>query len=301
MMINDAVNVIIKFIYSQIFSRVDIRRRYRAINMISAVSAPIFMRPLLKCKVTSVNTGGIKGEWHDIKGLNTDRYIFFIHGGGFSLFSPVFYRDMVSRIARDSEARGLSFDYRLAPEHPYPAAIEDCISVYQWLLVTGVKPSRIAVIGDSAGGGLTLSLLQSLRDKKIPLPACAVCISAWADLTLKGKAFEERKKGDHLFKRHILHDCAYNYLQGKDPSDPLISPVFGNFSNLPPILFQVGGEEVLLNDSVTAVNRAKAAGTQAELQIWPGMAHDFPLWAKVLPDARKAIHQIGEFVQRNIP
>ncbi|MBN1364920.1 MAG: alpha/beta hydrolase [Syntrophaceae bacterium] len=140
-----------------------------------------------------------------------------------------------------------------------------------------------------------------LPNTRTPLPACAVCISAWTDLTLKGKDYEERKKGDHLFKSNVLHDCAYNYLQGKDPSDPSISPVFGNFSNLPPILFHVGSEEILLNDSVTAANKAKAAGTQAELQIWPNMVHDFQLWAKVLPDARKAIYKMGDFVKRNIP
>ncbi|MBN1364921.1 MAG: alpha/beta hydrolase [Syntrophaceae bacterium] len=122
MMINSVVNFIIKFMYGKIFSRVNIRRRYRSINMTSAIFAWIFLCPPLKCKITPFDTGGIKGEWTDIKGLNADRCIFFIHGGGFSLFSPVFYRYMVSRIAMASEARALSFDYRLAPEHPYPAA-----------------------------------------------------------------------------------------------------------------------------------------------------------------------------------
>jgi acetyl esterase/lipase len=208
---------------------------------------------------------------------------------------------MVGRIALATGARALSFYYRLAPQHPFPTAIEDTVKMYRWLLDGGTKPSRIAVIGDSAGGGLTLSLLHHLRDNRIPLPACAVCISAWADLTLSGNSFKENKKNDHLFRRNVLRDCADNYLQGQDATNPSASPVLGDFSKLPPILFQVGGDEVLLNDSQTAVKKSKDAGTQAELSVWPDMVHDFQLWAMVLPDGRKAIREIGQFVKKHIP
>lgn len=301
MIINGFMNGIIKFIYAQIFSRVDIRHRHAAINKMSEFAAPILTRAPLKCKIESADADGVKGEWSGLKGLNTGRYIFFIHGGGFSLFSTNFYREMAGRIALASEARALSFNYRLAPRHPFPAAIEDSVKVFRWLLSTGIQPSRIAVVGDSAGGGLTLSLLQHLRDNRIPLPACAVCISAWADLTLSGDPSGERKKKDHLFRRKVLHDCATNYLQGTDAHHPSASPVFGDFSNLPPILFQVGGDELLLADSHTAVKKAKDSGTQADLSVWPGMVHDFQLWAKVLPDGRKAIKEIGQFVRKHIP
>lgn len=301
MIINGFVNGVIKFIYAQIFSRVDIQHGHETINKVSELAAHIFTRAPRKCKIEAVTVEGIKGEWSGLKGLNTGRYIFFIHGGGFSLFSTNFYREMVGRIALASGARALSFNYRLAPQHPFPAAIDDTAKIYRWLLSAGIKPSRIAVIGDSAGGGLTLSLLHHLRDNKIPLPACAVCISAWADLTLSGDPSGERKKKDHLFRRKVLRDCAANYLQGRDAAHPSASPVLGNFSNLPPILFQVGGDELLLNDSQMAVKKSKDAGTQAELSVWPGMVHDFQLWAKVLPDGRKAIREIGQFVKKHIP
>lgn len=299
--INSIVNSIIKFIYAQIFSRVDICHDYEALNRVSDIAAHVFTRAPLKCKIEPVDADGVKGEWSGAADLSAKRHILFIHGGGFSLFSTLFYREMAGRIALASGARALSFNYRLAPRYPFPAAIDDTVKVYRWLLSKGIQPSRIAVVGDSAGGGLTLSLLHHLRDNKIPLPACAVCISAWADLTLSGTSFEEKKKKDHLMRGNALRDCAANYLQGKDATEPSASPVFGDFSNLPPILFQVGGDEVLLNDSQTAVKKSTDAGTRVELSIWPGMVHDFQLWAKVLPDGRRAIRDIGHFVKKHIP
>lgn len=217
------------------------------------------------------------------------------------MFSTVFYREMVGRIAQAARARALSFNYRLAPMNPFPAALEDSLTAYEWLLSTGAKASRVAVIGDSAGGGLVLSLLQTLRDRKISLPACAVCISPWADLTLSGEGFEERRKKDHLMRGTALQCCAAHYLQGQKASHPSVSPLFGDFSNLPPLLFQAGGEEVLLMDSVTAVEKSRAVGTAATLSVWAGQVHDFQLWAKILPDGRKAIQEIGRFVQKHIP
>lgn len=301
MIINVIVNGVIKFMYRQIVSRLDVFKRYKEINRISEILPRIFMPPPGRCKITPVDAGGIKGEWSEPKFMDADRHILYIHGGGFCLFSTVFYREMVSRIALACKARALSINYRMAPKYPYPAAIEDVISAYRQLLSDGFRPSRIAVIGDSAGGGLVLSLLQNLRDNKMPLPACAVCISPWADLTLSGKSFEEKRKKDHLMRGNALQSCAAHYLQGKDASHPSISPVFGDFSSLPPILFQVGGEEVLLNDSETAVKKSQDAGTQAELSVWPGMVHDFQLWARMLPDGRKAIREIGQFVIKHIP
>ncbi len=300
-MINNIVNSIIKFIYSQIFSRVDIFHWHAAINKLSRLVAPVILHPFGKCKITPVNARDVRSEWTTPRGADPDRYIFFIHGGGFTLFSTVFYRDMVCRLAVLAKARVLSLNYRLAPEHPYPAGLEDVVTVYRWLISTGINAARVAVIGDSAGGGLTLSLLQNLRDHQMPLPACAVCMSAWADLTLSGEAYEEQRRKDHLMRGNALRACAAGYLQGKDARDPAVSPVFGDFSNLPPILFQVGGDEVLLNDSQKAFRKSMDAGTKAELSVWPGMVHDFQLWAKVLPDGRKAMREIGAFVKKHIP
>lgn len=299
-MFNSIVSAVIKFIYSR-FSRVDLFHDYAALNRISNFIAPVILHPFGKCKVTPVDAWDVKSEWTDIKGDEADRYIFFIHGGGFTLHSTTFYRDMVCRLAVLSKARVLSLNYRLAPKCPYPAALDDVVNAYSWLISTGINAGRVAVIGDSAGGGLTLSLLQYLRDQKIPLPACAVCISPWADLTQSGDFYEEKRKKDHLMKGNVLRDCAANYLQGKDARDPAVSPVFGDFSGLPPILFQAGGDEVLLNDARTAFEKSKDAGTQAELSVWPGMVHNFQFWAKILPDGRKAMREIGAFVKKHIP
>lgn len=294
-------NTIIKFIVRTLANRLDIKKNYGSVNRAGETFADLFLRIPKTCEITEVDAGGVPGEWIAHAGPDTGRRILFIHGGGYVLFSTKVYRDLIYRIARATDARVLAINYRLAPEHPHPAAVVDAMTAYRWLLKTGVKPSQVAVMGDSAGGGLTLVLLQQLRDKKIHLPACAVCLSPWTDLTLSGATHRENRERDPMMRKTILPDCVAHYAGNKKPSIPAISPLFGKFSKLPPLLFQAGTEEVLLDDSRMAAGQAAKAGTVAELQVWPGMIHDFQMWAKFLPDSRRAIIAIGQFVKRHVP
>jgi len=253
-----------------------------------------------KCIVDPVNAGGVPSEFVSWQGANGNRTILYLHGGGYVICSPRTHRDLVWRIARAAKARMLSIDYRLAPENPHPAAVEDALAAYQWLLGSGTDPSRIAVMGDSAGGGLTLVLLQILRDRGIPLPACAVCMSPWTDLTCTGASVQENEKLDPLIRRELLEGYARYYVPEGDLSLPSISPLFGDFSKLPPILIQVGTDEVLLDDSRRIAEKIATSGTSVELQIWPRMMHVFQALTYFFPDAKKAISEIGRFVEKHI-
>jgi epsilon-lactone hydrolase len=291
---------IVKLIVRMTASRLDVATKYRSMNRAADTFANVFLRIPRTCEITPVDAGGVPAEWFTLAEPDSGRRILFLHGGGYVLFSTTLYRDLIYRIARASNARVLAINYRLAPEHPYPAAVDDAMAAYRWLLKTGVKPSRVAVMGDSAGGGLSLVLLMKLRDKKLPLPACAVCMSPWTDLTLSNPTHRDNRKKDPMMQKTFLRDCAAHYVQKSTPSDPGISPQFGSFSKIPPLLIQAGTEEVLLDDSRVCAEKAATAGTNVELQVWPGMIHDFQMWARVLPDSRKAIRDIGRFVEKNI-
>lgn len=291
---------IVKLIVRMAASRVNVAKNYRSLNRGGDFFAKVFLRIPRSCEVSPVDAGGVPAEWFIPAGPDTGKRILYLHGGGYVLFSTTLYRDVICRIARATNARVLAINYRLAPEHPYPAAVDDALAAYRWLLKTGVKPPRVAVMGDSAGGGLTLVLLMKLRDKKLPLPACAVCLSPWTDLTLSNPTHRDNREKDPMMQNTILRDCAAHYVQESRPSDPGISPQFGTFSQLPPLLIQAGTEEVLLDDSRVCAEKAAAAGTNVELQVWPGMIHDFQMWAKVLPDSRKAIRDIGRFMEKHI-
>jgi len=179
--------------------------------------------------------------------------------------------------------------------------VEDALAAYRWLLDGGTDPSRIAVMGDSAGGGLTLALLQELRNRKMPLPACAVCMSPWADLTCSSASFTKNSRKDPMLPSKVVPDFARMYSSDGDPARPSVSPLFGDFSGLPPILIHVGTDEILLDDSRGVAEKALQAGTPAELKIWPRMIHVFQALAFLHPAARQSIREIGEFVERHIP
>ena len=203
---------------------------------------------------------------------------------------------MVSRIARASNARALSIDYRLAPEHPFPAAVEDATAAYKWLLAQGYKPARIVVAGDSAGGGLTLALLLAIRDAELPMPAAAVPISPWTDLEGTGESVRTRAARDVMVTQENLADSAKQYYGKHDPKDPLVSPVHANFRGLPPMLIHVGDAEILLDDATRVAKSAKLAGVDVELEVWDDMPHVWHVFAKILPEGQQAIDKIGKFV-----
>jgi len=260
-----------------------------------------YIRVPLKCMGSEVDAGGVPSEWVTWRGKDSGRVILYLHGGGYVICSPRTHRDLLWRLARACSARVLAPDYRLAPENPHPAAVEDALKAYRWLLKSGVKSARIAVMGDSAGGGLALVLLQRLRDKKIPLPACAVCLSPWTDLTASGESMEKNRRKDPLLSPEAIRIFARHYAPEGDLGQPSISPLFGDFRKLPPLLIQASSSEILMDDARRAAERAKAAGVDTEITLWPGMIHVFQALASYLKDSRRAIREIGKFVEKHIP
>jgi len=248
-----------------------------------------------------VKAGGVDAEWIAAPGANADRVILYLHGGGYVIGSINTHRAMVSRIARASNARALAIDYRLAPEHPFPAAVEDATAAYRWLLAQGYKPGKIIIAGDSAGGGLTIVLLLAIRDAGLPMPAGAVPISPWTDLEGTGESVRTRAARDVMVTIENLTGSAKQYYGTHDPKDPLVSPVHGNFRGLPPMLIQVGDAEILLDDSTRVAKSAKAAGVEVELEVWDDMPHVWHVFAKLLPEGQQAIDKIGKFVIARTP
>jgi len=195
----------------------------------------------------------------------------------------------------------LALDYRMAPEHPYPAALNDALAGYCWLLDQGAKPDRILLAGDSAGGGLTLALLLKLRDEGVPLPAGAVALSPWTDLATTGASLHTKADTDPMLVASEIPHHAAMYLGGADPRDPYASPLYGDPRGLPPTLIQAGGDEVLLDDGVRMAEKMQAAGCDVELQVWPRMPHVFQLLATVMPEAQAAVAEIARFARRVLP
>ncbi len=243
-----------------------------------------------------VSAGGVNAEWIAAPGATADRVILYLHGGGYVLGSVNTHRAMISRIARASNARALAIDYRLAPEHPFPAAVEDTIAAYRWLLAEGYQPRKIVIAGDSAGGGLTIAALLAIRDAGLSMPAGVVPISPWTDLEGTGESVRTRAAKDVMVTQDNLASSAKQYYGTHDPKDPLVSPLHANFRGLPQMLIQVGDAEILLDDATRVAARAKAAGVQVELEVWDEMPHVWHVFAKLLPEGQQAIDKIGRFV-----
>ena len=193
----------------------------------------------------------------------------------------------------------LALNYRLAPEYPFPAAVDDALAGYRYLLDHGLKPARIAVAGDSAGGGLTVATLIAIRDAGLPLPAAGVCLSPWVDLEEKGESMTTRAKADPVVQREGLVGMAQAYLAGKDPRTPLASPLHADLKGLPPLLIQVGDAETLLDDSTRIAGRARAARVQVKLEVWPEMIHVWQLFASFLPEGQEAVEGIGKYIHQH--
>lgn len=230
-----------------------------------------------------------------------DGVILYLHGGGYISGSMDSHRALAARIAAAAGRDAVSLDYRLAPEDPFPAAVDDAVAAYLALLEAGHDPSAIAVAGDSAGGGLALALLLALRDGGDPLPATAVLLSPWADLTMSAASYGRWEGEDPMLDRATLRLMADHYLAGADPTGPLASPGLADLAGLPPLMVQVGEVEVLLDDSVALAARAKAAGVSVELRVWPELIHVFPAFPyEVVPEAEEAITAVGRFIDRRL-
>lgn len=236
-------------------------------------------------------------EWIAANGVETPRVLLYLHGGGFCLRTPQVHARLAGRLALALGCRALVPDYRLAPEYPFPTAPEDCFRAYRWLLEQGIAPADIVVAGDSAGGNLTLATLLMARDSGLPLPACGVCLSPGTDLSLGGFTLVSNERRDPMFRLQSLLIMKHAYLAGADPSDPLASPINASFQDLPPLLFQVGDTELLLDHATRAYERARAAALHTQLSVWRGMPHVFQAFAS-LPEAAQAVAEIAAFVER---
>ena len=247
-----------------------------------------------------VEVAGRAAEWITAAGARTDRTLLYLHGGGYCVGSIASHRTLAADLSRAAGLRVLLLDYRLAPEHPFPAAVDDATAAYRFLLDGGADPRKLAIAGDSAGGGLTAATLLALRDADTPLPAAAALLSPWLDLTLSGASMDALADRDPMVQREPLQRMADAYLHGADAKSPLASPLFADLRHLPPMLVHVGSAETLLDDSTRFAERARAAGVDATLEVWDDMVHVWHAFAFILPEGRDAVARVGTFLQERL-
>ena len=250
--------------------------------------------------IVPVDAAAVPGEWISSPGVAPQAVLYFLHGGGFTAGSCATHRELAALLCLASGIRVLLIDYRLAPEHPFPAALEDAAAGYRWLLSQGIPPEQIVIGGDSAGGGLALAAMVWLREHAIALPAASVLLSPWTDLALAGPSMQTCAETDPLCSEASLRRAAHWYLAGADPTDPFASPVYAELYGLPPLLIQVGEHEVLLNDSTRVAEQARTQGTEVTLEVYDELWHVFQGWAGALPEGQRAIERIGAFIRRKL-
>ena len=239
---------------------------------------------------------GMRAEWVTAPGASPERVILHLHGGAYIVGSVNTHRTLATDLSRVTRARVLVVEYRLAPEHPFPAAVDDALIAYRWLLSQGISPERLVVTGDSAGGGLAVALLVAARDAGEPMPTAAVCLSPFVDLAMTGASLKTKVKADVMLQAELFAPVIKAYLGEADPCAPLASPLYADLYNLPPLLIQVGTDELLLDDATRLAARARAAGVEVALEVWDGMFHTWQAWGSILPEAGRAMAHIGEFV-----
>jgi monoterpene epsilon-lactone hydrolase len=250
--------------------------------------------------VAPVDAGGVPAEWSLAPGSDASRVLMFFHGGGYCSGSILSHRRLVTEAGRAAGMRTLAIGYRLAPEHPFPAALDDALTAWRFLLGQGIDPARIAVGGDSAGGGLTGVLINTLRVAGDEVPGCAWLVSPWADLTMSGSTLASKDQVDPLIHKDYLGELADAYVpRGSDRSDPRISPLFADLRGFPPTLIQVGSAETLLADATRLAAALGGADVRVTLEVWPHMIHAWHLWNARLEPARRALAIAGAFLRRN--
>ena len=261
-------------------------------NLTTSMALPADVR------CTPVDADGVPAEWITAAGARDDHAVLYLHGGGYCIGSIATHRQLASDVSRAAGARVLLIAYGLAPERPFPAAVEDAARAYRYLLASGVKPSRASIAGDSAGGGLTAAALLALRDAGTELPAAGVCLSPWFDLTLSGASMQSKASVDPIVQRDRLQRMADAYLGTRPATTPLASPLYADLAGLPPLLVQVGTAETLLDDATRFAERARAAGVAVDLDVWDDMVHVWQAFAFVLPEGRQALERVGAFLRR---
>jgi acetyl esterase/lipase len=245
-----------------------------------------------------VDAGGVPAEWITAPGAQPEKVIYYLHGGGYVMGSINTHREMVSRLSRAAGARALLIDYRLAPENQFPAALEDAMTAYRWLLSTGVKPNKLVIAGESAGGGLTVATLMALRDSQVPLPAAGICMSPWVDMECLGKSIVTKSSIDPMVRQNDLKMYVKAYLGDADRRTPLAAPIYGNLKGLPPLLIQVGTAEILFDDATRLAERARLDSVDVVFEPWEEMIHMWHMFP-MLPEGNQAIERIAEFMRNH--
>jgi len=250
--------------------------------------------------VEALDAGGVAAERVRAPGAGAGRHVLYLHGGAHAVGSARLYRDLAWRLSAACDAQVLCLDHRLAPEHPFPAALEDALAAWRWLGAGGARADACLVAGDSSGGGLALALLLALRDHGEPLPAAAACLSPWSDLTVSGHSVRANARSDPFLHAPLLAPVAALYLDGHDPTDPLASPLLGDLRGLPPLLVHAAAGEILLDDSTRLAARARAAGVEVKLEVHAGVPHAWHVFAPLLPESRAAIGALGDWARARL-
>jgi len=252
-------------------------------------------------KITSVDINGLPGEWSSVPDSDPSRVLMFFHGGGYCSGSIISHRRLVTEAGRDAGVRTVAIAYRLAPEHPFPAAYDDVLTAWRFLRDRNIPGAHIAIGGDSAGAGLTLALIARLRDAREELPGCAWLISPWTDLMMSGPTLSSKEAVDPLIHKQYLIELAEAYLPARmDRKDPRVSPLYADLKGFPPVLIQVGSAETLLDDATRFAAVAGAADVRVTLEIWPRMIHAWPLWNARLEPGRRALASAGAFIRQHL-
>jgi acetyl esterase/lipase len=272
------------------------QRKWTQSVILGLPSSPLYQETVFE----KLSAGGVQAEWFRRTDAADGPVILYLHGGGYGLGSLETHRDLIARICRASRSSALALEYRLAPEHPFPAQLDDALAAYRWLLQQGTDPRKIVVAGDSAGGGLTLALLVKLRDSGDLLPAAAVCLSPWVDLEGLGESVDKNDRYDYISRR-ALAQYRKRFVDDDNVRNPLAAPLYADLRRLPPLLVQVGSAEALLDDSRRIVDRAHSAGVDVTFRVWEDMIHVWQLFAFMVPQGSAAIDEIGAFIRERVP
>lgn len=273
-------------------AKVDVRKIRRLWNFLGGMMITAFGVKIARDKIN-----GLYAEWLTPKDSMDGKLLLYLHGGAYVVGGCDMYRQMVSHMARAGRIQALLPEYRLSPEHKYPAAIDDAVGIYRTLLQQGIKPESIIFAGDSAGGGLAVATLLALRDAGDPLPAAAVLLSPFLDVSGSGESMQTRAMQDPWFHAEDISTIADYYCAAEQRREPLVSPVFADVGGLPPLYIQVGDDEILLSDSERIAQKIKVAGGEVELEVWPEMWHVFQMFIGKMPESGRAIRKIGDYVR----
>jgi acetyl esterase/lipase len=252
-----------------------------------------------KTQLEKVTANKRPAEWVRAHGAREDRAVLYLHGGGYNICSPNTHRELAAYISMASNAKVLLLDYRLAPEHPFPGALEDAAATYRWLLDLGFAGRTLALAGDSAGGGLAIATAIALREAGEALPSSIACLSPWTDLTMSGRSIRTHAEIDPMLNLELMNLMAANYIDDRDAGHPLISPLFADMQRIPPLLIQVGSDEMLLDDASRMAAKAERAGVAVTLKVYDRMWHVWHLTARIMPEAQRAIEELGHFVRNH--